>query len=82
MLAVAAELDLVTRLLAVIAAVLAVRSLRLDGAITGWVSALSRSRHVDPPLSESTPLMAGAQDAEGWLDELGDYATLSTRWRQ
>jgi hypothetical protein len=49
MLAIAAQLDLVTRLLAVIAAVLAVRSLRLDGAVAGGVSALGRSSHVDPP---------------------------------
>jgi hypothetical protein len=50
MLAVAAQLDLVSCLLAVIAAVLAVRSLRLDDAIAGRVSALYRSSHVDPPL--------------------------------
>jgi len=50
MLAVAAELDLVARLLAVITAVLAERSLRLDGAIAGRVSALGRSSHIDPPL--------------------------------
>ena len=49
MLTVAAELDLVTRLFAVIAAVLPVRSLRLDGTIAGRVSALGRSSHVDPP---------------------------------
>jgi hypothetical protein len=50
MLAIAAQLDLVARLLAVIAAVLPVRSLRLDGAVAGRVSALGRSSHVDPPL--------------------------------
>ena len=50
MLAVAAELDLVARLLAVITAVLPERSLRLDGAVAGRVSAFRRSSHVDPPL--------------------------------
>ena len=50
MLAVAAQLDLVARLLAVIAAVLPERSLWLDGAVAGRVSALHRSSHVDPPL--------------------------------
>jgi hypothetical protein len=45
-LAVATELDLVTSLLAVIAAVLAVRSLRFDGAIAGRVSTFRRSSHV------------------------------------
>ena len=50
MLAIAAELDLVARLLAVIAAVLSERSLGLDGAVTGRMSALDRSCHGDPPL--------------------------------
>jgi hypothetical protein len=50
MLAIAAELDLVARLLAVIAAVLSERSLGLDGAVTGRVSALHRSSHVEPPM--------------------------------
>jgi hypothetical protein len=66
MLAVAAELDLVTRLLAVIAAVLSVRSLRLDGAIAGRVSALGRSSHVEPSCNWNLRLLTGgAQDAEG-----------------
>ena len=50
MLAIAAKLDLVARLLAVIAAVLPERSFGLDGAVTGRVSALHRSSHGDPPL--------------------------------
>jgi hypothetical protein len=49
MLAVATKLDLVARLLAVIAAVLPEWSLRLDGAVAGRVSAFHRSSHVDPP---------------------------------
>lgn len=49
MLAIAAQLDLVARLLAVIAAVLSEWSLWLDGAVAGRVGAF-RSRHVDPPL--------------------------------
>ena len=51
MLAVAAQLDSVTCLLAVVAAVLPVRSLGLDGALTGRVSAFGRSSHVEPPLA-------------------------------
>jgi hypothetical protein len=50
MLAIAAQLDLVARLLAVIAAVLPEWSLRLDGAVAGRVGAFHRSSHVDPPL--------------------------------
>ena len=50
MLAIAAELDLVARLFAVIAAVLPERSFGLDGAVTRRVSALHRSGHGDPPL--------------------------------
>jgi len=49
MLAIAAQLDLVARLLAVITAVLPERSLRLDGAVAGGMSAFHRSSHVDPP---------------------------------
>ena len=50
MLAIAAKLDLVTRLLAVVAAVLPERSLWLDGAIAGRVGTFRRSSHVDPPM--------------------------------
>jgi hypothetical protein len=49
MLAVAAKLDLVACLLAVITAVFPKRSLWFDGAVAGRVSALGSS-HVDPPL--------------------------------
>jgi hypothetical protein len=49
MLTIAAQLDLVARLLAVIAAVLPEWPLWLDGAVAGRVSAF-RSSHVDPPL--------------------------------
>ena len=54
MLAIAAQLDLVARLLAVIAAVLPEWSLRLDCAVAGRVSALHRSSHVDPPFVRPT----------------------------
>jgi hypothetical protein len=47
MLTVAAQLDLVSRLFAVIAAVLPETSLRLDSALTGRVRTFRWSRHVD-----------------------------------
>ena len=65
MLAIAAELDLVARLLAVIAAVLPEWSLRLDGAVAGRVGAFHRSRHVDPPWFDCTPLQREAQGCGG-----------------
>jgi hypothetical protein len=48
-LAIAAQLDLVSRLLAVITAVLAMGSLRLDHAIACRVGALDRWGHLTPP---------------------------------
>jgi hypothetical protein len=68
MLAIAAELDLVTRLLAVVTAVLPERPLWFDGAIAGRVSTFDRSSHVDLRWVESTPLHALAQGEGGsWM---------------
>jgi hypothetical protein len=47
MLAVASQLDLVSRLFAVIAAVLSEPALGLDGALTGRVRTLHWTSHVD-----------------------------------
>jgi hypothetical protein len=69
MLTVAAQLDLVTRLLAVIAAVLPVRALGLDGALTGRVSAFGRSSHVEPPFGLYASSCRGTSRA-GLVDEV------------
>src|SRR5688500_14358834 len=47
MLTITAQFGFVSRLSAVIAAVLSVRPLRLDHALTGWVCALGSSGHID-----------------------------------
>src|SRR5687767_4893107 len=57
MLAVAAQLDLVARLLAVVAAVLPVRPVRRDDALAAWMRALvSGFSHNAPPRQHSTPM--------------------------
>ena len=57
MLAVAAQLDLVARLLAVVAAVLTVGAVRRDQALTRWMGALhSGFSHNAPPRQHCTPI--------------------------
>jgi hypothetical protein len=74
MLTVAAELDLVTCLLAVVAAVLPVRTLGLDGALTGRVSTFRRSSHVEPPLGRTLRLFMRAHKASRAVDELRPFS--------
>jgi hypothetical protein len=63
MLAIAAKLNPVAGLLAVVAAVLAERTLGLDSALTGRVSAFRRSSHVEPPLARDA--VSGATSFDG-----------------
>jgi hypothetical protein len=94
MLAVAAQLDLVARLLAVVAAVFTVGAARRDQALANWMRALhSRFSHNAPPRKHCTPIgcraaihlicaalaMLPAAGAAAAPDAQGDFTDTLTR---